>query len=621
MSPDVIFLLATHAGQAAATLILTALLARLHRSYHHGYLRDWTLSWAALTVFLTGTTAALWMAAAGNALHPARLIASLIASVAGYLQIAWLVLGARGVLGGGALPATRTRMVLAACAVVGIVTALAFAFTPGAALERMLVRIGLRSLVAGVAFAGAAVIVWRADRDRGWLGPRLLSAGLGTYALEHFHYVTVVVVEYVTRGAFARYTAYLGAVDVVINFVIALGMVVWLLERERDRAVELEARAARSDKLESLGQMAGGVAHDFNNLLTGIVANSSLVAEELPQGSRAHQRVLDIHAQAQRAAGLSRQILTYAGRGGRKSEPVDLSALVGEMSQLLSSVISKGAKLQISLAPNLPATLADPDQIRQVVMNLIINASEALEGEPGVISVSTGVVGSMQGREVYVEVADTGTGMSPDVQARMFDPYFTTRTAGRGLGLSTALGIVRSHDGSIRVQSHPGQGTTVRVTLPATSQPALAKPEPAPALGRWRGSGTVLVVDDEPSVRRAAQRVLEVGGFEVVTAGDGVEAIEVFAAARNQIVAVVLDVTMPRLGGRETFQELRRLRPDVPVVVCSGYTQEKTDEWLDGETRAVFLEKPFEPAQLLGALRGLLNGVFPTTSGFSGSGL
>jgi signal transduction histidine kinase len=475
----------------------------------------------------------------------------------------------------------------------------------------MLVRIGVRSTVAAVAFAWAAVIVCRADRERGWLGPRLLAAGLGAYALEHVHYAALTVMEFVTREGLASYAAYLSALDVVINFVIALGMVMWLLERERDRAVELEARAARSDKLESLGQLAGGVAHDFNNLLTGIVANSSLVAEELPEGSRAHQRVRDIHAQAQRAAGLSRQILTYAGRGGRRAEPMDLSALVGEMSQLLSSVISKGAKLSISLAPDLPATLADPDQIRQVVMNLIINASEALEGEPGVVSVSTGVVGSMQGREVYVEVADTGAGMSPEVQARMFDPYFTTRARGRGLGLSTALGIVRAHDGSIRVQSHPGKGTTVRVTLPATNQPPVTRPEPVPRLGQRRGSGTVLVVDDEPSVRRAAQRVLEVGGFQVLAAGDGVEGIELFAAARSRIVAVVLDLTMPRLSGRDTFQQLRRLRPDVPVVVCSGYTQEKTDEWLDGEPLAVFLEKPFEPAQLLDVLHGLLNSAAP----------
>ncbi|HEX7088379.1 MAG TPA: response regulator [Vicinamibacterales bacterium] len=386
-----------------------------------------------------------------------------------------------------------------------------------------------------------------------------------------------------------------------------------LLEQQR----RAEEQMRNAQKLESLGVLAGGIAHDFNNLLVGVLGNAGLALLELPEDSPARQAIRDIEISAQRAAELTRQMLAYSGRGTFRVEPVDLSALVEEMSQLLRRVITKQAHLSLRLDRNLPAVVADATQLRQVVMNLITNASDALEERPGTIRLETGVVhadrrmlASMylneelpEGRYVWLEVSDTGIGMDADTAARLFDPFFTTKFTGRGLGLAAVLGIVRGHRGAISLQSTPGLGTTFRVLLPAAEGVAV-KPGTPPAATLARGAGRVLLVDDEEAVRGIARRVLERGGFDVVEAENGEEALARFREQPDAVTAVVLDLTMPGLGGEATFHALRCARPDLPIVLSSGYAQDG-----DAFDNVAFLAKPYRPAELVDAVKAAIERV------------
>ena len=348
----------------------------------------------------------------------------------------------------------------------------------------------------------------------------------------------------------------------------------------------LEAHMFQVQKLESLGVLAGGIAHDLNNMLTPVLGFTELAKDTLPNDSPASPMLDVVSANALRAADLVRQILAYAGKGQFVIQPVDLSALVRGMSGLLGSAVSVNTELVYELAPDLPPTVADETQIRQVIMNLVTNASEALEPRAAVSSPNShtgslpegySVQGSRRGDRqvergpaVFLEVTDSGCGMTPDVLEKIFDPFFTTKFTGRGLGLAVVHGIARGHGGTLRVHSKPGCGSTFRLLLPCSAK-AIAAPVVLRPSGAWRGTGTVLVIDDEPGIRDIASRVLEQAGLKVLVAGDGQEGVEVFRDSKQRIDAVVLDLTMPRMGGIEAAGVLRGLRPDLPVVLISGY--------------------------------------------------
>jgi two-component system, cell cycle sensor histidine kinase and response regulator CckA len=397
---------------------------------------------------------------------------------------------------------------------------------------------------------------------------------------------------------------------------------------ERRQAEEqqrrLETRIQQSQKLESLGILAGGIAHDFNNLLVGVLGNAGLALLELPPDSPARATIERIEVAAQRAADLTQQMLAYSGRGKFITDTLDLSRLVEEIAHLLRVSISKKAALRFELAPHLPPVRGDATQIRQVVMNVITNASDALGNRNGDIVVSTGVKHAdraflqttqlgdnlPEGCYVSVEVSDTGCGMDADTLSRMFDPFFTTKFSGRGLGLSAVLGIVRGHRGALRVESAPGRGTTFQVLFPSgeTAGPSrealeggLTMPEQS-----WHGTGTILVVDDEEAVRTVARMALERFGFEVLTADDGPAALELFTAHADRIVAVLLDLTMPQMSGEEVFQELHRLRPDVPVILSSGFNEQDAVSGAPGDGPAAFVQKPYRPLELIDKLRAVL---------------
>ena len=396
-----------------------------------------------------------------------------------------------------------------------------------------------------------------------------------------------------------------------------LGTVVDVTERKRaeEERLQLESQVLHAQKLESLGILAGGIAHDFNNLLTSMLGYANLAMIYLPEQSPARSMLREIEKAAHRAADLTQQMLAYSGKGKFTVQPLRLDRLVEEMSQLLKTAVSKKAELQLRLEP---ATIeADATQIRQVVMNLITNASDALGDKAGVIRIGTGVremdAASLTspfcpdslpaGIYAYVEVEDTGHGMTEETLSRIFDPFFSTKFAGRGLGLAAVLGIVRGHRGTIKATSIPGKGTQFQVFFPrSTASPPeeqTSSPADAPLP---RGQGTVLVIEDEPSVRTFACRVLESAGFNVLSAENGTRGVELFNANVTKIAAVLVDLTMPLMDGLEVCRRIRSTGSEVPLFIMSGYTEAEVSSRCAGAGVNGFLKKPFDPRELLACL-------------------
>ncbi|HPO13241.1 MAG TPA: PAS domain S-box protein [Candidatus Hydrogenedentes bacterium] len=389
-------------------------------------------------------------------------------------------------------------------------------------------------------------------------------------------------------------------------------------EKERSR---LEAQMRHTQKLESLGVLAGGIAHDFNNLLVGIMGNAGLALTRLPEGSPARDYVSRIEATSRKAAELTNQMLAYTGRGPFLVRPIDLSKLTQEMGHLLSASISKKVILRFECPQDLPLIQGDAAQLHQVVMNLITNASDAIGDNHGVVTVRTGAFHAdcaylsrtylaedlSEGLYVSLEVVDTGCGMDAETIGRMFDPFFSTKFTGRGLGLAAVLGIVRAHRGAISVYSEPGHGTTFKVLLPAIENSGAAPEKEWPVstvteTSAWKSTGTILLADDEESVREVAKEILQEAGFTVLTAENGQIAVDLFQQ-HEDIRAVILDLTMPVLSGKETFHTMRAMRPQIPILLSSGYTEQDITIQFSGSAPDGFLQKPFGPDDLMRALR------------------
>ncbi len=384
---------------------------------------------------------------------------------------------------------------------------------------------------------------------------------------------------------------------------------------------ELEARLRESQKLESIGLLAGGVAHDFNNLLTGIMGNASLAQELLPPASPVRPILDNVVRASERAADLTRQLLAYSGKGRFVVKPIHLSKLVREISSLLQTSVPKKVQFILNLDENLPPIDADSSQIQQLVMNLVINAAEAIGDNPGTVILATGAQeldetyirkmllreGVAPGKYVYLEVHDTGCGMDEETKDRIFDPFFTTKFTGRGLGLAAVLGIVRGHRGDIRVYSEPGKGSTFKVLLPASAS-HFQERAPTPRQHRLEGMGTILVVDDEEVVRQAAKAALERYRYEVVLAENGLHAVEILQRMSQEIALVLLDMTMPVMSGEEALERFREIRPDIRVIVSSGYNEVEAIRHFTGKGIAAFIQKPYTSAQLAEKVKSVLEG-------------
>jgi CheY-like chemotaxis protein len=381
----------------------------------------------------------------------------------------------------------------------------------------------------------------------------------------------------------------------------------------------------RAEKLESLGLMAGSVAHDFNNLLTAIGGHARLALDALPPTAAARRHLTEVLEASDLAADLTRQLLAYTGRGRVADEFVDVSQLVEEMVRLLAGSFAERVDVHADLAPDLPAVCGDPTQLRRLVMNLATNAADALGEEPGFVTFRTasalltaeglrgrGLAGRLEsGEHVVLEVCDSGCGMDAQTQASIFDPFYTTKERGRGLGLAAVSGIARAHRGAVEVESEPGRGTTFRVWLPGSGRSARPARRGEVAVGRadgWRGSGLLLLVDDEARVRRLARQVLERAGFGVLEADGGDQALELFAEHADRIRLVLLDLTMPGLAGEAVLREIHAREPAARVLLSSGYDEGDAMRRLASQKLGGFLPKPYQPADLLDAVRRVLEG-------------
>ncbi len=368
----------------------------------------------------------------------------------------------------------------------------------------------------------------------------------------------------------------------------------------RDMSVQKQAEAANLErerrilhvqKAESLSVLAGGIAHDFNNLLTAMLGNASLLREDLPAGDAKHGPLAQIEIAAGRASELCNNMLAYAGRFHLTLTEVNVNDVVEESRELIHATVSKKINFTTSLDESLPLIEGSATQLQQVVINLALNANDAIGDHPGEITLRTryeefqargrgakptGTLSPVLGQYVLLEVEDTGCGMPEEVRTKIFEPFFTTKSNGHGLGLSAVKGIVRAHRGVIDVQSQPNRGTTFRIWLPALRPADTPTNDVVPVETEWQGSGQALVIDDEPVVRSIVARLVERMGFTVLTANDGVDGVSVFQQHHANLAFVLTDLTMPRMGGDEAMIEMRRINPNVPVLLMSGYPQKMT---------------------------------------------
>jgi CheY-like chemotaxis protein len=375
----------------------------------------------------------------------------------------------------------------------------------------------------------------------------------------------------------------------------------------------MAARVEQAARAESLGILAGGVAHDFNNLLVAMLGNADLALREVAPSSPARAALRNIKLAGQRAAELTNQLLAYAGKGQFEVREVHVNQLISELAEILRVSLAKHATLLVDLEPGIATVRADPSQVRQIVLNLITNASDALGDRTGSIIVRTSMVRLDEaaatafdvaaelrsGAYVSIEISDTGCGIDAATRRRIFDPFFTTKSSGHGLGLAAVLGIVRAHHGAIRVLSEPDRGATFEVVLPAAAESAWAtRAELAVGSSAAPRRGiTAMVVDDDVMVSNVLCRMLEELGCDTVSVGDGASALAAFAAGR-QVDVLFLDLTMPQMSGVEVLRRVHEARPELPIVVCSGYEESP----LPDVGVAGFVRKPFHLETLEHAL-------------------
>ena len=392
------------------------------------------------------------------------------------------------------------------------------------------------------------------------------------------------------------------------------------IQAENERLL-IERRLMEAQRLESLGVLAGGIAHDFNNLLTTMLGNANLVQMDLPGSSPLHPNLEAIERAALRAADLCQQMLAYAGKSRFQTQALDLSEVLSESGRLIQVSVGKLVELHYHLAADLPLVQGDSVQLRQIVVNLVINASEAIGDARGAITIRTGtaswsrleldrlLLGSemAEGLLTWLEVEDTGTGMDSRTMAKIFDPFFTTKFVGRGLGLAAVLGLVRQHRGALQVESTPGIGTRIRVLFPsATVMDTVASRQLVPGKSEWRGEGTVLLAEDEEQVRLLTRRILEAFGFKVVPVGSGRQAVETFRSEPKRFRVVLLDLSLPEIRGIQVLDEIRTIQPNVLAIVIAGQHDPEFRRRMADIPTVVFLQKPFNANELRAIMQRLV---------------
>jgi len=395
------------------------------------------------------------------------------------------------------------------------------------------------------------------------------------------------------------------------------------IQAEEEKA-SMQKQVEHTQRLESLGVLAGGIAHDFNNILTAIMGNAALAERKIANGNAemCGKYMKNIAQSSEKAALLCKQMLAYSGKGHFIIKPLNLTTMVSGITSLLEVSIHRTITLHYTLPEDIGLIEADEAQIQQIIMNLVINASDAIGEDQGTIRITTGEIDAdsdylthaiaqsgkdlLAGRYIFLEVSDSGCGMNSATQQKLFEPFFTTKFTGRGLGMSAVLGIVRGHHGAMMLYSEVGKGTTFKVLFPLVKNSTITPPTSATEQTHWQGSGTILIVDDEETIRETASAMLEEMGFNIVTATDGLEGVELYRQHQQKIVAVLMDMTMPNLDGAGCFHALKQINPQVKVILSSGYNEQDSTQKFDSQGLAGFIQKPYWPESLENTLRKVL---------------
>ena len=405
----------------------------------------------------------------------------------------------------------------------------------------------------------------------------------------------------------------------ISGVVVSLDDITERINAEEER-LDLARNLQQTQKLESLGMLAGGIAHDFNNILTIILGCCYVIEDERDSASADTEYVQKIEDAANRAGDICRQMLSYAGRNDLRHSPVEMNSLVDDMVKMLRSGIKKNVTIELDLR-GIMVIISDSSQIQQIVMNLIINAAEAIGDNSGTIRISlytiefpagqpdTDVTGKTipPGRYVCLEVSDNGCGMDTETQNRIFEPFYTTKFVGRGLGMSSTLGIIKSHDGALQLSSTPGAGSIFRVFLPLPAVPDSVEIIPAAGQNTFvQENSTILLVDDEEDLRDLGPIRLKAIGFSALTAANGLEALEIYRKRGDEIGLILLDLLMPVMDGAETYYRLREISRTIPIVFCSGCNREELPSGILDDEHTAFLRKPYKPDQLQNVLLEML---------------
>ena len=606
---------ALYAVHAVAAVVMALVLLGLQRVYRREFLAHWALSWLAMAL----QTGAVLLASQSGA-GPLRELASATALFALCVQPILLLSGS-WILASGRSWARRQRLAFGAFVLAcGGLAVLALLPLPAATAFHA--REWLRGPLLGLVFLGAAVVVGRAARQELALARWSVAALLALVgAVRVGAYLAVGPAEQLAGVAHLSAVAVPRAADLFLQLLLALGLLFWFFEDERRMLKRMAAALTESERqrqqglhMEAVGRLAGGVAHDFNNLLTAISGHTEMLLQSKDEGHPEREDLVPIARAAARAAELVRDLLTFSGRQAQRPRHFVLDEHLADLYRLLARLAGENVRLE--LLPGAPAAVlhADPAQVELAVLNLVANARDAIAGS-GVLTLRTRVARLAAGESswlpaggfVLLEVADTGCGIAPEALGRIFEPYYTTKPQGNGLGLSSVYGIVKQNGGEIRVESELGRGTTFHLALPLAEGVPERVEELSPQRAPRGGDETILLLEDEPQVRVLAQRLLTRAGYRVVAAGSANEAAECLRAAPQGFQLVLSDVVMPGRSVRDFLDDLALQHPQLPVLLMSGYAEAVMGHHGVEVGRYRLLAKPFTLRALLEAVRTTLD--------------
>lgn len=595
--------------QAFICLALIGILYSYSRRDQLSHLRCWTFSWVAMLTYLATaalaiTSVSTWHLAASDW---RRVLISTLSVATGMLQPAFVLVGVLESKANRALNLRHRSVLLGGVALVSVALVL---WT--APLEsRTFIRLSARHLVAGVLFMITAGMLLRQGARSHLRGPILLGWAAAFYGLGQLHGFFWLVRREVL-GVVEVFPFYLGYVDALLQFFLGFGMMMWHLEAQRelthramDELKESQDGLRQAQKMEVVGRLAGGVAHDFNNLMTVMYGATDELEQRHPAGTPGHAPIQDLKDALERAKSLTTQLLAFSRKQVPRPEVVDLTTVVGRQEKMLARLLGSDVRLHIAALPQPLEVMADPDQIALVLMNLIVNARDAMKNGGDVrihthdVEVDAVMADRLHvepGRYAVLEVADTGSGMPAPVRDKVFEPFFTTKPVGEGtgLGLSTTYGIVRAAGGAIEIDSVLGRGTSIKILWPLTATPAAVHMVHPQALHAATLNGRVLLVEDDDTIRVLLQRHLRNQGLTVVTAADGAEALTRFRVDKA-FDLLITDVIMPGLDGARLIAAVRELVPGIRILAISGYTGDLAARSLP--TDVAWLQKPFSSSE------------------------